>query len=94
MNLCVPATCQITKSARLEEIRLTILNNLMLYHPESLGELAWGPPAESSSRDYDSDNDTPTGRLGVRSRRAQGAAAQGLDICNKPAAGYLMLLQP
>ncbi len=66
---------QITKSARLEEIRLTILNNLMLYHPESLGELAWGPPA-ASSRDYDSDNETP-GRLGQRSRCA-GHAAQGL----------------
>ena len=64
---------QITKSARLEEIRLTILNNLMLYHPESLGELAWGPPA-ASSRDYDSDAESGGGRsgaaLGVRSRCA------------------------
>ena len=66
---------QITKSARLEEIRLTILNNLMLYHPESLGELAWGPPA-ASSRDYDSDSDT-TGQLGRRSR-CVGQTAQGL----------------
>ena len=61
---------QITKSARLEEIRLTILNNLMLYHPESTGELAWGPPA-TSSRDYESDSEgggRASAPLGVRSR--------------------------
>ena len=70
---------QITKSARLEEIRLTILNNLMLYHPESTGELAWGPPA-SSSRDYESDSEG-SGRpaLGVRSR-CLSAPRVGRDI--------------
>lgn len=66
----VDVASQIVKSARLEEIRLTILNNLMLYHPESTVELAWGPPA-ASSRDYESDSDS-SGRasaaLGQRSR--------------------------
>jgi hypothetical protein len=30
------------KSARLEEMRVTILQNLLKYHPESADELAWG----------------------------------------------------
>ena len=33
---------QVVKSARLEEIRVTILQNLLQYHPESVDELAWG----------------------------------------------------
>lgn len=33
---------KVVKSARLEEIRLTILQNLLKYHPESVDELAWG----------------------------------------------------
>ena len=33
---------QVVKSARLEEIRVTILHNLLQYHPESVDELAWG----------------------------------------------------
>ena len=35
--------CQ--QSARLEEIRLSILNNLIKYHPESGQELGWGAEA-------------------------------------------------
>ncbi|KAK9810145.1 hypothetical protein WJX72_005535 [[Myrmecia] bisecta] len=43
---------KILKSARLEEIRLTILNNLLYYHPESGEELAWGVRAKKpTSRD-------------------------------------------
>ena len=33
---------QVIKSARLEEIRVTILQNLLQYHPESVDEMAWG----------------------------------------------------
>lgn len=36
---------KIMKSARLEEIRLSILNNLIKYHPESGRELGWGAAA-------------------------------------------------
>jgi len=57
---------KITRSARLEDIRLTILNNLMLYHPESTEELSWGIRARTSGNE--SDGGGPT--LGVRSRRA------------------------
>ncbi len=48
----VPAPCtasppvpQIIKSAKLEEIRITILQNLLAFHPESGEQLAWGTPA-------------------------------------------------
>lgn len=58
---------QITKSARLEDIRLTILNNLMLFHPESTYELAWGLKVASG---YDSDSSQPQ-TLGERSRCAR-----------------------
>ena len=37
---------KVTKSARLEEIRLTILNNLLQYHPDSAEEIAWGERAK------------------------------------------------
>jgi hypothetical protein len=36
---------KILKSARLEEIRLTILNNMLKYHPESGSVLGWGSAA-------------------------------------------------
>ncbi|CAL5229552.1 g12901 [Coccomyxa viridis] len=36
---------KIMKSARLEEIRLSILNNLIKYHPESGQSLGWGAAA-------------------------------------------------
>jgi UTP:GlnB (protein PII) uridylyltransferase len=43
---------KITKSARLEEIRMTILQNLLYYHPESATELGFGPKAaQAPSRD-------------------------------------------
>ena len=43
---------KITKSARLEEIRMSILQNLLFYHPESASELGFGPKARKpSSRD-------------------------------------------
>jgi UTP:GlnB (protein PII) uridylyltransferase len=54
---------KILKSRRLEEIRLTILNNLLLFHPESGEELAWGIRA----RKADSSIDAP---LGARSNRS------------------------
>lgn len=52
---------KILKSRRLEEIRLTILNNLLLFHPESGQELAWGIRA----RKADNSIDVP---LGARSQ--------------------------
>ncbi|KIY99044.1 Unknown protein DS12 from 2D-PAGE of leaf Flags: Precursor [Monoraphidium neglectum] len=42
---------KITRSAQIEEIRMTIINNLLYYHPESSEALAAGQPARSSSRD-------------------------------------------
>eukprot|EP01023_Acetabularia_acetabulum_P068696 TRINITY_DN9783_c0_g2_i1.p2 TRINITY_DN9783_c0_g2~~TRINITY_DN9783_c0_g2_i1.p2 ORF type:complete len:289 (+),score=44.74 TRINITY_DN9783_c0_g2_i1:111-977(+) len=33
---------KVVKSEKLEEIRLTILNNLLIYHPESQDAMAWG----------------------------------------------------
>jgi len=33
---------KVVKSAKIEEIRLTILNNMLEYHPESAEQLAWG----------------------------------------------------
>jgi hypothetical protein len=36
---------QVVKSAKLELIRLTILNNLLAFHPESGEQLAWGTPS-------------------------------------------------
>ena len=36
---------KILKSARLEEIRLTIFNNLLKYHPESGSAIGWGESA-------------------------------------------------
>ena len=41
---------KIVLSSRLEEIRLTILNNLTYYHPESAEELGWGIKAKKPSR--------------------------------------------
>lgn len=46
----------------IEEIRLTILNNLLQYHPESAEELAWGPKVRKPSS-FDS-----TAPLGLANR--------------------------
>ena len=60
---------KVTRSARLEEIRLTILNNLLKFHPESGASLAWGTYArKDSSRE-------PTDPLGPRSKCAAAGAA-------------------
>ena len=61
----LPIACseKIVKSRRLEEIRLTILNNLLLFHPESGEELAWGIRAKKA----DSSLEAP---LGARSQCA------------------------
>ncbi len=47
----------------IEEIRLTILNNLLQYHPESAEELAWGPKVSKPSS-FDS-----TSPLGLANRQ-------------------------
>lgn len=47
----------------IEEIRLTILNNLLQYHPESAEELAWGPKVRKPSS-FDS-----TSPLGLANRQ-------------------------
>lgn len=55
---------KIVKSAKLEEIRLTILNNMLQFHPESGEQLAWGSAAgRTVVRDID-----PTRPLGQRER--------------------------
>ncbi len=41
---------KVVKSAKLEEIRLTILNNLLRFHPESAEGLAWAPRAAAPPR--------------------------------------------
>lgn len=56
---------KILKSARLEEIRLTILNNLMKYHPESGAALGWGSSAPPKEREAD-----PLHPLGAKQRCA------------------------
>ena len=40
---------KIMKSQRLEEIRLSILQNLQFYHPEAGEQLAWGRKAKKQS---------------------------------------------
>lgn len=55
---------KVVKSAKLELIRLTILNNLLAFHPESGEQLAWGTPSARAAvvtRDMD-----PTAPLGAR----------------------------
>ncbi|PRW60057.1 hypothetical protein C2E21_1907 isoform A [Chlorella sorokiniana] len=55
---------KVVKSSKIEEIRLTILQNMMEFHPESQEQLAWGSGAARSAvtvRDVD-----PTAPLGVR----------------------------
>jgi hypothetical protein len=57
---------KVVKSAKIEEIRLTILNNMLAYHPESGEQLAWGSEAARGAgaiavRDID-----PTRPLGQR----------------------------
>lgn len=53
---------KVVKSAKIEEIRLTILNNMLKYHPESAEQLAWGASARTARvRDTN-----PTSMLGAR----------------------------
>lgn len=53
---------KVVKSAKIEEMRLVILNNLLEFHPESGEQLAWGSPtARSIVRDID-----PTAPLGAK----------------------------
>lgn len=40
---------KVMKSARLEEIRLSILQNLQYYHPEAGEQLGWGRKAKKQS---------------------------------------------
>jgi UTP:GlnB (protein PII) uridylyltransferase len=56
---------KVIKSARIEEIRLTILNMMLKYHPESGDALAWG--SDKSREDI---APMPRGPLGVRPRPA------------------------
>lgn len=41
-SLTAETSEKVLKSAKLEEIRLTILRNMLQYHPESGEQLAWG----------------------------------------------------
>ena len=67
---------KITKSRRLEEIRLTILNNLIKFHPESGHNLAWGTFAR---KDSSVDSTNP---LGPRNRRGADCAPRRSVQCN------------
>ena len=53
------------KSAKIEEIRLTILNNMLTFHPESGDQLAWGSP---KARMANVREDDPTHPLGAKVR--------------------------
>ncbi|KAL6782768.1 CGL93 [Auxenochlorella protothecoides x Auxenochlorella symbiontica] len=53
---------KVVRSSRLEEIRLTILNNMLRYHPETSQQLAWGSPSAYSGMNA-ADDSSP---LGVR----------------------------
>lgn len=55
---------KVVKSAKIEEIRLTVLNNLLEYHPESAEELAWGPKSIQKASSFDA-----THPLGLENRR-------------------------
>ena len=53
---------KILKSAKIEEIRLTILNNMLEYHPESGEQLAWGTASARAANVRDIDPTRPLGR--------------------------------
>ncbi|KAH7618964.1 putative ACT domain-containing protein DS12, chloroplastic [Nannochloris sp. 'desiccata'] len=59
---------KVVKSAKIEEIRLTILNNMLQFHPESAEQLAWG---SSSARSAPVSTGDPTRPLGRRQRSIQ-----------------------
>lgn len=56
---------KVVKSAKIEEIRLTILNNMLEFHPESGEQLAWG---SAVARSIVRDTSDPTRPLGRRKR--------------------------
>ena len=56
---------KVVKSAKIEEIRLTILNNMLEFHPESAEQLAWG---SASARSAPISTGDPTRPLGRRQR--------------------------
>jgi len=60
---------KVVKSAKIEEIRLTILNNMLEFHPESADQLAWGSSSARSTPVQSSVD--PTHPLGRRQRSIQ-----------------------
>lgn len=56
---------KVLRSSRLEEIRATIFENLLLYHPEAQDDMGWGAKARKPS------TADPLQPLGPRKRRAQ-----------------------
>lgn len=62
---------KIISSSKIEEIRLTILNNLLQFHPESEERLAWGPHTNVHSGVIRGDSNDPTHPLGRRLRTIQ-----------------------
>ena len=53
---------KVLRSSRLEEIRATIFENLLLYHPEAQEEMGWGIKARKPS------TSDPMSPLGPRKR--------------------------
>ncbi|EFN53167.1 hypothetical protein CHLNCDRAFT_136962 [Chlorella variabilis] len=76
---------KVVRSAKLEEIRLTILQNLLQFHPESGEQLAWGTPAARQAvvtRDID-----PTAPLGAK----RGISTQ-IEVREHPTGTHSVLL--
>ena len=77
---------QVIKSSRIEEIRVTILQNLIKYHPESASELAWGDGGGDAAEDASGlhvaggrdghDALTPLGARGPRAVRTKVALSE------------------
>eukprot|EP00232_Nephroselmis_pyriformis_P016237 CAMPEP_0182890294 /NCGR_PEP_ID=MMETSP0034_2-20130328/22573_1 /TAXON_ID=156128 /ORGANISM="Nephroselmis pyriformis, Strain CCMP717" /LENGTH=316 /DNA_ID=CAMNT_0025023831 /DNA_START=5 /DNA_END=955 /DNA_ORIENTATION=+ len=60
---------KVTKSEQLEEIRMTIINNMMYYHPEAVGKLAAGKHVANQMDMMSFDEDeTPVSPLGIKPR--------------------------
>ena len=56
------------RSSKLEEIRLTILQNMLAYHPESGERLAWGNPVARAATVRDVDTSPLGARRGLRTQ--------------------------
>lgn len=84
---------KVLKSARLEEIRMTIINMMLFYHPESAENLAVGQTMSAPTRD----STTPLGPrrrvvvpTTIEVRDAPSGSCSVLDITTRDRAGLLV----